>query len=215
LSYIFSYKYAAKNFFRWGVDFFKNLVYHLEKRNMKKLEHAALRVSGNQEELDRFLRTEIINLNTYKGDFSVMLTVMGLLPEVDNEMNYKRKCFFIEGYRDSIVGKIHKQVIQYDSELINRISITGQCYEIDTFEICENSIEVIENDNSQILIAFEFGFSNLWLDLLGVEYPTIAINRELIMLDREIYGRKRQVIYNYGRIDDEFEYPDEVEIDTF
>jgi hypothetical protein len=182
---------------------------------MEKLEHAALRVSGNQEELDRFLRTEIINLNTYKGDFSVMLTVMGLLPEVEDDMNYKRKCFFIEGYRDSIVGKIHKQVIQYDSESINRISITGQCYETDTFEICENSIEIIENDNSQILIAFEFGFSNLCLDLLRVEYPTIAINRELIMLDREIYGRKRQVIYNHGRIDDELEYLDEVEMDIF
>jgi hypothetical protein len=182
---------------------------------MEKLEHAALRVSGNQDELDRFLRTEIINLNTFRGDFSVMLTVMGLLPEVKNEMNFQRKCFFIEGYRNSIVGKIHEQVIQYDSELINRISFNGKCYEIDKYKICENSIEIIEHDNSQILIAFEFGFSNLWLDLLSVEYPTITIKSELIMLDREIYGRKSQVIYNHGRIDDEFEYPDEVEIDTF
>ena len=180
---------------------------------MEKHQHHALKVSGNQEEFGRFMRTEIIDLDTHKGEYKVMYTAMGLLPEVLKHMNYKRKCAFLKGYSHSILERIERQVIQYDSDLINKISIFGECFELDAFSTCRNCVEIIEEDNLAVLIAFEFHYSDLWLDLLRIEYPSLRFESKQVWLENYIDGIKHQVIFNHGRIDDDLEYPDELEIE--
>ncbi len=196
-----------KTFFRWGVDFLKNLVYHL---NMSKTyTYPKIIIHGFSESLKRFMMNEYFEFDEKSESKSEYIRIITCVCRSVRELiEFELRCYQTEGYVNSAVGRIDKQYI------ISTYGNNGVCKceqpicrppykeEIKTISRGHNKFEFALVDNP---IMSEL--AKEWFGYIELNYSDLKIEFQVHTSSEPLYSvKKSQVIWEHDCVEEDDDY---------
>ena len=189
---------------------------------MKKYNYRTLEISGSREDVKMYLDRECM-LNPKIGlfvkpkhpwehvypKFEFINIIRGISDQLKEILYYRRKCTLIPNYEKSILGLIHKQLVNDNLDFSNPTPHSGRWmddnYLISFWFECRTLYR--SSDYIEIAYVLEDGVDiSFWKDYLIEEYPMLSFTHYERELTKPIpYYRSSVVYYTEYNFEEEYE----------
>ena len=185
---------------------------------MKKFTYRTLEISGSKEDVQIYLDREYmldrnIRLRRLKcpptRQFEFINIIRGISDQLKGIIYYRRKCILIPNYEKSILGLMHKQLVNDNLDFFDPTPHSGR-WSDDNYLISfwfESRILYTSPYYVEIAYVLEEGVDiSFWKEYLIEEYPMLSFTHSETELTKPIPHYKSSVIYY-----DEYNFPEEDE----
>ena len=164
---------------------------------MKKTYPSVL-IKGTHDQILKFKNIEFIEWTSHQ----FINVILGISEPMKNLLYFKSICLSKRDYTNTILGDIHKQLVNHDFPVSLDLPNSGRFQDNSYVKSFYFEIQFLFDSEINLHIAINYedekGLPDFWKEYLSYAYPNLQFEFGQIELEEPIYNYESSVIYSYG-----------------